>query len=156
MFIKTLLASVTLASLGAVPAHAVGIAGQGTWQQTLLGRDLDGNLGNGPEAWYDTTLNITWLANTQAIAGTRYDTYFRGGSDDEPYDNESNETDGRAVLSDAFFWVQQLNVGVVALQAGACRPQRRSTAATSDTARRRKPRAKPIPLGGAYSMWAGT
>ena len=111
MFIKTLLASVTLASLGAVPAHAVGIAGQGTWQQTLLGRDLDGNLGNGPEAWYDTTLNITWLANTQAIAGTPYDTYFRGGSDDQPYDNESNETDGRAVLSDAFFWVQQLNVG---------------------------------------------
>ena len=37
------------------------MSGQGTWETTLQPRDLDGNLGNGPEAFYDTELNITWL-----------------------------------------------------------------------------------------------
>jgi hypothetical protein len=99
--------------LAAASASALGIPGQGTWQTTLSARDLDGNLGNGPEAWYDSALGITWLANTKAIAGTPFDTEFRGGADDEPSDNESNHTDGRAVLSDAFFWVAQLKVGSV-------------------------------------------
>ena len=57
----------TLAGAGAATAAAV--PGQGTWQTTLVGRDLDGNLGNGFEAFYDTTLNITWLAQAQAPAG---------------------------------------------------------------------------------------
>jgi len=38
-------------------SHAVGVSGQGTWETTLLPRDLDGN----PltiEAYYDTVLNI--------------------------------------------------------------------------------------------------
>lgn len=33
----------------------------GSAQATLVGRDLDGNAANGPEAFYDTTLDITWL-----------------------------------------------------------------------------------------------
>lgn len=32
-------------------------------------RDLDGNLGNGPEAFYDAALNITWLRNTNVNLG---------------------------------------------------------------------------------------
>lgn len=44
-------------------AHAVGVSGQGTWETTLQGRDLDGNLSNGFEAYYDTVLDVTWLAN---------------------------------------------------------------------------------------------
>lgn len=56
------LAGLTL--LGAMgPAHAAGVPGQGTWQTTLKGRDLDGNAANGFEAYYDTALNITWLAD---------------------------------------------------------------------------------------------
>lgn len=43
-------------------AHAVPVSGQGTWETTLQGRDLDGNLANF-EAYYDTVLGITWLAN---------------------------------------------------------------------------------------------
>lgn len=100
-------------ALAAGAATATTIAGQGTWQQTLQPRDLDGHLANGPEAYHDTVLDITWLADTQAIAGTRWDTNFRDGPDDQPFDNESNGTDGRALLSDAFFWVNQLEVGGV-------------------------------------------
>lgn len=49
-------------------AHAVPISGQGTWESTLQGRDLDGNALTF-EAYYDTTLDITWLADANA-AGT--------------------------------------------------------------------------------------
>lgn len=48
--------------LVAGPAHAAGIPGQGTWETTLQPRDLNGD--GVPDAYYDTSLNITWLANT--------------------------------------------------------------------------------------------
>lgn len=38
----------------------------GTWTTTLQGRDLDGNAANGFEAYYDTVLDITWLADANA------------------------------------------------------------------------------------------
>lgn len=44
-------------------AQAVPVAGQGNWESTLQARDLDGNLSNGAEAYYDTQLGITWLAD---------------------------------------------------------------------------------------------
>jgi len=53
-----LLGAMTL--VGAV--QAAGVPGQGTWETTLQARDLDGNLANGPEAFYDLDLNITWLS----------------------------------------------------------------------------------------------
>lgn len=43
--------------------NAAGVPGQGTWETTLKGRDLDGDLSNGFEAYYDKLLNITWLAS---------------------------------------------------------------------------------------------
>lgn len=43
-------------------AFAVAVSGQGTWETSLQGRDLDGNLSTA-EAYYDTSLNITWLAD---------------------------------------------------------------------------------------------
>jgi hypothetical protein len=52
-------------------AHAASVSGQGTWETTLQGRDLDGNLATF-EAYYDTSLNITWLANAN-YAGTIMD-----------------------------------------------------------------------------------
>jgi hypothetical protein len=36
---------------------------QGTWKSTLQPRDLDGDLGNGYEAYFDTELNVTWLTD---------------------------------------------------------------------------------------------
>lgn len=47
--------------------HSVGIPGQGTWETTLQARDFDGNM-NTVEAYYDTVLNITWLADATAYS----------------------------------------------------------------------------------------
>jgi hypothetical protein len=43
-------------------AIATPIMDRGTWEATLIGRDLNGNLFTF-EAYYDTVLNITWLVN---------------------------------------------------------------------------------------------
>lgn len=51
-------------------AHAAPVTGQGTWETTLKARDINGNavaLDSASAAFfYDTTLNITWLANMNA------------------------------------------------------------------------------------------
>ena len=52
-------------------APAAPVSGRGTWETTLQGRDLDGNLSTF-EAYYDTALDITWLANAN-YAGTTMD-----------------------------------------------------------------------------------
>jgi hypothetical protein len=48
-------------------ANADPIPGQGTWETTLLGRDMDGHAlpasDGGTVFLYDTSLNITWLRN---------------------------------------------------------------------------------------------
>lgn len=54
----------TAALLVASPAHADAVSGQGTWETTLQARDLDGN--GVTDAFYDTDLKITWLANANA------------------------------------------------------------------------------------------
>lgn len=54
-------------------AHAAAVSGQGTWETTLQGRDLDGNLSDGFEAYYDTALNITWLADANYARTSGYD-----------------------------------------------------------------------------------
>ena len=45
-------------------AQAVPVTGQGTWETTLQGRDLDGDPTT-YEAYYDTVLDITWLADAK-------------------------------------------------------------------------------------------
>ena len=52
---------------------AVPISGQGSWGSTLQGRDLDGNLATF-EAYYDTTLNITWMADAKYVWTSGYQT----------------------------------------------------------------------------------
>lgn len=56
------------ATLIAGASHAAGIPGQGTWETTLLGRDINGNAVAGADAsavfLYDTVLDLTWLRNT--------------------------------------------------------------------------------------------
>ncbi len=56
--------------IGATAAHAIGtpIPGMGTWETTLQGRDLDGNLSNGYEAYYDTIQDISWLTDANYAA----------------------------------------------------------------------------------------
>jgi hypothetical protein len=56
-------------ALGASGAQAGAISGRGTWETTLQYRDLDGNLANGPEAFYDTVLDVTWLRDANVNQG---------------------------------------------------------------------------------------
>lgn len=67
---RTIIVAISLCVAAAIPnlASALAISSQGTWETTLQGRDLDGNLATF-EAYYDTSLNITWLANAY-YAGT--------------------------------------------------------------------------------------
>ena len=53
-------------------AQAVAVSGQGTWETTLLARDLDGNRTTA-EAYYDTVLDITWLADANYARTSGYD-----------------------------------------------------------------------------------
>jgi hypothetical protein len=68
----SLLAVPLLLSVLSTSADAAGVSGQGTWETTLQPRDLDGNLSTA-EAYYDTALYITWLADAN-YAGTADDT----------------------------------------------------------------------------------
>ena len=64
-------AGILIAASDAV--QAVAVSGQGTWESTLQGRDLDGNLATF-EAYYDTTWNITWLADANYARSSGYHT----------------------------------------------------------------------------------
>ena len=64
-----LLLAAALAAVSA--AHAVPVPGQGTWETTLQARDIDGD--GTVDAWYDTALDLTWLADANAGAGTAFD-----------------------------------------------------------------------------------
>jgi PEP-CTERM motif len=46
--------------------NAIPRSGQGTWETTLQARDLDGDKSTA-EAYYDTDLNISWLADANVI-----------------------------------------------------------------------------------------
>jgi hypothetical protein len=67
------LAALSVAVIGSTSlSHAAPVSGQGTWETTLQGRDLDGNLSTF-EAYYDTALNITWLADANYAMTTGAD-----------------------------------------------------------------------------------
>ena len=56
-------ATVSMAA-GALASHA-GVPGQSTWESTLQGRDL--NSDRVTDAFYDTALDITWMADADAL-----------------------------------------------------------------------------------------
>jgi hypothetical protein len=60
-----------LAAVALPQAQAAGVSGQGTWETTLQGRDLDGNTATF-EAYYDTALDITWLADANYAKTSGY------------------------------------------------------------------------------------
>lgn len=63
-FVRALL-TVTVMLFGAVSANAQAVPGQGTWESTLLGRDINlhevAATSDAAVYLYDTTLNVTWL-----------------------------------------------------------------------------------------------
>jgi hypothetical protein len=66
---------IALAACGLVlasGAQALPIHGRGTWETTLLARDLNGD--GSVDAFYDTALNMTWLRDANAIGRADWDT----------------------------------------------------------------------------------
>lgn len=61
-----------MAATMALPVQAFVVPGWGNWETTLQGRDLDGDVANGYEAYYDTTLNITWLTDANFAYTSNY------------------------------------------------------------------------------------
>lgn len=60
------------ALIAASAAHAGPVSGQGSWETTLLGRDINGQAVAGSDAsavfLYDTVLDITWLRDINVFA----------------------------------------------------------------------------------------
>lgn len=96
-----LIATLTLYAAVVVPniASAVAVSGQGTWETTLQGRDLDGDLATF-EAYYDTVLGITWLADANVGAGSAFDDIGIDGG---------TTTDGEMTWAKANAWAASLN-----------------------------------------------
>lgn len=76
-------------------AQAASVPGLGTWEATLQARDMNGD--TVVDAYYDTALNITWVANANAGAGSRFD-------------DGSSTTDGRMTWVNANAWAESLDV----------------------------------------------
>jgi|GEM_PF-647682 len=70
----TLLAAL-LGATAVAPALAAPVPGQGTWETTLKARDIDGKAVDLSDAsaafFYDTTMNVTWLANMNQQQGAQ-------------------------------------------------------------------------------------
>lgn len=81
-------------------AQAAAISGQGTWETTLQARDLDGIVANGPEAYYDTALNLTWLADANYAYTSGFVSRFHGPG-------------GNMVFGEALQWAGGLDIGGV-------------------------------------------
>jgi hypothetical protein len=69
-FLRNTLPLAGLLLLGTT-AQAASVSGQGTWETTLQGRDLDGD-NTTAEAWYDRVLGITWLGDANHARTTGF------------------------------------------------------------------------------------
>jgi len=102
-FARTAVTTFTLALACVLPAQAQSVSGQGTWETTLLGRDINRNAVAATDVsavyLYDTTLNVTWLRNANAGAGTSYD-------------NGSSTSDGLMTWDNATAWAANLSTGI--------------------------------------------
>ena len=90
----------TLALAALLPcgsARSAPLPGWGTWETTLLPRDINGD--GSVDAFYDTVLDLTWLANANAGAGSVYDST-----------RYSTATDGRMNWVNANAWAASLDV----------------------------------------------
>jgi hypothetical protein len=88
-------AAVLACVFASTAAWAVPVPGQGTWETTLQSRDINGD--GVVDAFYDTVLDITWLADANAGAGSSHDDGF-------------NTTDGDMTWGSAVAWAGSLNV----------------------------------------------
>src|SRR5438045_9149890 len=85
-----------LFSAGVSTVHALPISGQGTWETTLQARDV--NHDGVVDAYYDTALKVTWLADANLALTSGYDTHS------PPF------ALGAMTWNDANVWAQSLDV----------------------------------------------
>ncbi|OYW21894.1 MAG: hypothetical protein B7Z52_00295, partial [Burkholderiales bacterium 12-64-5] len=89
--------------MSASTAQAAPLPGQGTWELTLKARDIDGYAvaldDHRAAFFYDATLDVTWLADWNASAGTPYD-------DAGLFDETTN--DGLLSVENARQWAAKL------------------------------------------------
>jgi len=64
------------ASMVAFNASAAAVPGKGSWEATLHARDLDGN--GSTDAYYDSVLDITWLADANYAKSSGYTDHGTG------------------------------------------------------------------------------
>jgi len=88
--------------------NAASISGQGTWETTLQGRDLDGNLTT-TEAYYDTVLGITWMADTKLIGSNSFGLSYGTELDTSNPARQEILSDGRATWDGAMYWLGEMN-----------------------------------------------
>ncbi len=97
------LAAVTTVQAGPVP---------GTWASTLEPRDLDGNLTT-IDAYYDTLLDITWLANAQLAATDTFGLPTRVALGPHPADSSGMDgyidTSGLMNWPGVLHWIDAMN-----------------------------------------------
>jgi len=90
---RFLLSAVLLCTAG---AQAAGVPGQGTWETTLQARDI--NHDGVVDAYYDTELKVTWLADADYPLTSGYDTHS------PPF------ALGAMTWNDANIWAQSLSL----------------------------------------------
>jgi len=99
---KSVVAGSILAVFVPTQVGANTIQGRGTWETTLSARDVNGHPVplNSPSAvfFYDSVLNVTWLANMNASAGSAYD-------------DAGDSSDGILTWTSAMRWASALTVG---------------------------------------------
>lgn len=93
--ILSTLAAAVLLPLGT--SQAAGVSGQGTWETTLLPRDINGD--GRVDAFCDTVLNMSRRADANSGAGSVYDGVIG-----------SSPTDGMMTRADANAWAANLDV----------------------------------------------
>lgn len=75
-FIGTAASTVVLSLACVLPAQAQSVSGQGTWETTLQGRDINRNAVAATDVsavyLYDTTLGVTWLRNANVNGGMNW------------------------------------------------------------------------------------
>jgi len=80
-YIKLITSALLLATTS--QSHATSVTGQGTWETTLLGRDINGNPTDASASetifLYDTTLNITWLRDANYARTNGINLQYGGG-----------------------------------------------------------------------------
>jgi PEP-CTERM motif len=96
-FKRTFITATTALLALAATAQAAGVSGQGTWETTLQPRDINND--GKTDAFYDTVLKVTWLADANAGAGSVYDS-----------SGHTTPTDGLMTWADAKAWAANLNV----------------------------------------------